>query len=109
MGTLYFVLKNTVLTFVIVSFMQINIGSKTVETYIMNFVRSTLAPQFLGREPIEIDGRLQFSKDQIESIKSKLKKSDFYKDAKSSAKKAILEEVQGLYSNEEKPETEESE
>lgn len=102
MGTLYFVLKNTVLTFVLVSFLQVKIGSKSLETYLMGFVRGTLAPQFLGQKPIEMNGSLNFSKDQIESIKSKLKESDFYKDAKTSVKEAIIEEVQGLYSKQNK-------
>lgn len=97
MGTAYFVLKNTVLTFMIVSFLQIEVGSKTLETRLMGFVRKSLAPKFLGREPIEIDKSMDFTQNQVESIKGRIKNSEFYKDAKSGMREAIMEEIQSLF------------
>jgi hypothetical protein len=97
MGTAYFILKNTVLTFVIVSLLQIEVGSKTLETYLMRFVRSSLAPKFLGQEPIEIDGSMNFSKEQLNSIKDKIRQSEFYKEAKSSVRETMIEEIQSIY------------
>jgi|GEM_PF-3629198 len=44
MTSLYFILKNTVLTFVLVSLLQIQLGSKTLETYLMSFIRNSFAP-----------------------------------------------------------------
>jgi len=106
MGTAYFVLKNTVLTLVIVSFLQIKLGSKTLETYLMGFVRESLAPKFLGHEPIEIDGTMNFSKNQVESIKQKFRKSEFYKEAKEGVKETLMEEIQSLYNKEDLSEEE---
>ena len=96
MGSLYFILKNTVITFMIVSFLQIKVGSKTLETRLMSLVRESLAPKFLGHEPFEMDG-MQFSKDQIKDIKSKVKESDFYKEATSGMREAIMEEMQTMF------------
>ena len=109
MGTAYFVLKNTVLTLVIVSFLQIKLGSKTLETYLMGFVRETLAPKFLGHEPIEIDGSMRFNKNQVESIKQRFRKSEFYKEAKEGVKETLMEEIQSLYNDENAPKDENKE
>ena len=97
MGTAYFVLKNTALTFMIVSFLQLEVDSKSLEIHLMDVVRKNLAPKFLGHEPISIDSNKNFTQDQIESIKIKIKDSEFYKEAKSSMRETIMREVQSFF------------
>ena len=97
MSSLYFILKNTVLTFVLVSLLQIQLGSKTLETYLMSFIRNNFAPTFLGQSKNPESQKEVLSPKQIKDLKAKIKKSDFYKDAKSSVKKTIMKEVQSLY------------
>ena len=97
MTSLYFILKNTVLTFVLVSLLQIQLGSKTLETYLMSFIRNSFAPTFLGQTKNPQSEKEVLSPKQLKDLKSKIKESSFYKDAKSSVKKTIMKEVQSLY------------
>ena len=105
----YFILKNVVITFVIVNLLQMRVDSKPIETHLMGFVRKTLAPQFLGKESLEIDESLKFTQNQIDSIKEKIRDSGFYKKAQSNMKKTILEEIQSLFKEKQKKREEQEE
>ena len=108
MSTLYFVLKNTAITFVLVSLLQIKIGSQTVEFRLMSLVRSELAPMFLDKEKLELNGKpVRFTKEQLSSIKEKIKNSEALKNAKAGAKDMLLDEIQNIFNDKEKEEEKE--
>lgn len=103
MGTLYFVLKNTAITFILVSLLQIKIGSKTMESRLMNLIRSDFAPMFLDNNRLELNGRsVKFSKEQLDSLKEKIKNSEALKNARAGAKDMLLDEIQKIFNEEEK-------
>lgn len=108
MGTFYFVLKSTVITFVLVSLLQIKLGSQTLEFRLMNLIRTDLAPMFLDKDKLQINrNSVEFSKEQLHSIKEKIKNSDALKNAKDGAKDMLLEEIQSLFQNEKNKDSQE--
>ena len=108
MSTLYFVLKNTAITFVLVSLLQIKIGSQTMEYRLMNLIRSDLAPMFLDKEKVELNGNsIEFSREQLDSIKERIKNSEALKNAKAGAKEMLLDEIQNIFNKEENKKSDE--
>ena len=98
MGSIYFFLKNMVITFVVVSILQINIGSKTMEQRLMSLVRKDLAPMFLDKDKLLVDGDpVQLTRKQMESLKKEIKNSETYKKAKAGAKEVLLDEIQDIF------------
>ncbi len=100
MGTLYFVIKNSIVTLSIVTLMQISVLGKTIEDRIMNFVRGNFAVRFLGTEHMTLNEEsLELSPEQIKEIRSRFGESAFMKMVKSQAKELLKEELKNMSSN----------
>lgn len=94
MGTIYFILKNSIITIVIVCLLQIQFGDKTLEDRLMTFVRTTVAPSFLGTETTYIKEKsLHVSPTDLGEIRKKIYDSPLFKGVKSGAKEVFLKEM----------------
>jgi hypothetical protein len=94
MSSLYFVVKNSILTFVIVCLLQVKFGSKTIENRLMNWIRKDLAPTFLGTETVyESTPKIELSPETISKLRKKVYQSSVFKNIKNSAKEIFLNEI----------------
>lgn len=94
MGSLYFVLKNSIITIIIVCLLQIQISSKSLEERLMTFVRHTIAPKFLGTETTYITNEsLQLSPKDLGNIRKKIYNSSAFKGLQKNAKDVFLKEM----------------
>lgn len=106
-GTLYFVIKSTVVTFLIVCLLQIQFRDRTIEDRLMSFVRDSLAPQVLGDESIAIDHKkYRMSPKDIKSLRKKVFESNALKGVKKSAKSLFFEEMTEVMKTPDKKENE---
>lgn len=100
MGTLYFVVKNTIVTIVVVTLMQVSLLGKTIEDRVMNFVRGNFAVKFLGTEHISLnENSLELSPKQITEIRKRFGESAFMKMIKTQATEMMKEELKSLKAN----------
>ncbi len=113
MGSLYFIIKNTVLTVIIVCFMQIQFGGKSIEHRLMGFVRKTVAPKFLGTETTYIKEKsLAIDHKDLQKIRNnkvfdgvKTKAKDlFFKEMNEVIKESQKEKLKELEKSESKKE-----
>lgn len=101
-GTVYFILKSSVLTFFIVCFLQIKIGSHTFEDRIMNSVRNTFAPQILNVQTDYIkSGRYKIGPKELKKVKERIYKSEMLKDVRKKTKDLFLKEMTEVFSKSE--------
>lgn len=99
MGTLYFVLKSSVVSFFIVCLLQIKIGSSTFEDRLMSFARKTLAPQVLNVETDYIKpGKYKIDAKDLKKVKDRIYKSKVLKDVRKKTKDLFLKEMADVFS-----------
>jgi len=102
-GSLYFVVKSSVLTVVIVCLLQIQFRDQTLEDRLMDFVRTSLAPQMLGQEQARIDqSTYKMSPKDMAALKKKVFESEALKDVRSNVKSLFLKEMNTVMDGEEK-------
>lgn len=93
-GSLYFVVKSSVITFLIVCLLQIQFHNKTLEDRLMKFVRKTLAPQVLGKESVNLNHRkYRLEPKEMAELKKRIFESDALKGVKKSAKAIFFKEM----------------
>lgn len=79
MGTFYFFIRNTILTISLVSALQLKIGEATLETRLLNLIRSKVAQEFLGGRPALFNQKsLELSDTQMNEIREKVGESKFF-------------------------------
>ncbi len=94
MGNIYFILKNSIITIIVVCLLQIKIGANTLEDRLMSFVRLTVAPKFLGRETAYITNEsLQLTPQDLGKLRQKIYSSPIFEGAKKNAKELFLKEM----------------
>lgn len=82
------------ITFLIVCLLQIQFRGKTIEKRLMTFVRSTLAPQILGRDDTLIDhSKYRLSPTEMANLKKKVFDSEALKGVRKSAKALFFKEM----------------
>ncbi|MGH1468890.1 MAG: hypothetical protein ACRBBP_08445 [Bdellovibrionales bacterium] len=94
MGNIYFILKNSIITIIIVCLLQIKLGASTLEDKLMTFVRQTVAPKFLGKETAYITSEsLQLTPQDLGKIRSKIYNNPMFDGVKKNAKELFLKEM----------------
>ncbi len=94
MGSLYFIFKNTVITIVIVCFLQLKFKEKTLENRLMSFLRLTATPKFLGtKSPYTTSQYLKITPQDLKEIRKKIYDSSILKNIKNSVKELFLNEM----------------
>jgi len=94
-GNLYFVVKSTVITFVIVCLLQIQFQNRSLETRLMSFVRTTLAPQVLGSNDKKINhSDFTINPKEMNALKKRIFESDAFKGVGKSAKAVFIKEME---------------
>lgn len=94
MGTIYFILKNSIITIVIVCLLQLKFGDKTIEDRVMGFVRLTVAPKFLDTETTYITKKsMKLNASDLNGIRKKIYNNPVFKEVKNSAKELFLKEM----------------
>ena len=94
MGTLYFIIKNSIVTVIIVCLLQIQIAGKTFEERLMGFVQKTVAPKFLGTETTYVhENKLKMSPKDLSGIREKIYNNKMFDGVKKGAKDLFLKEM----------------
>lgn len=98
MGTLYFIIKNSIVTLALVSLMQIQFGGRSLESRLMNYIRHDLAPNFLGaREDTYIkSSELKLHPEDLVALRKKIYESPYLSGVKDSAKEIFMKEISDI-------------
>jgi|GEM_PF-2735570 len=109
-GNLYFVVKSAVITFAIVCLLQIQFQNKTLETRLMGFVRTTLAPQVLGSGDKKINhSDFKMSSKEVSALKKRIFESEAFKGVGKSAKAVFVKEMEKVMNSNDKQKNEKEE
>ena len=93
-GNLYFVVKAAVITFVIVCLLQIQFRNRTLEDRLMALVRTSLAPQVLGRENSTVlESTYKLSPSELVELRQKVFNSEALKGVKKNVKSLFFQEM----------------
>lgn len=94
MGSLYFIIKNAVVTVVVVCLLQIQIGGKTLEDRLMGFVQGSVAPKFLGTETTyNKKNPVKMTPKDLGEIRKRIYNNKLFDGVKKGAKDLFLKEM----------------
>ncbi len=94
MGSLYFILKNSIITILIVCLLQIQFSNLSLEDRLMTFVRNNVAPNFLGAETTYINKKsIHMTPADLGEIRKKIYNSSIFSGLKKNAQDVLLKEM----------------
>ena len=98
MGTLYFIAKSSILTFVIVCLLQVEFQSKSLEDRLMGYIRQQLAPKVLGVDTTYINPKdYRITPEEISEIRQKIYESESLKGIQTKARELLLKEMAEIF------------
>lgn len=95
MGSLYFIAKNTIFSLILVCLLQIKVFNKSLENYLMDFVRQSLATKFLNVDSTTYkkSNEIRITQKDLKEIRKKIFESPFLVEVKDQAKELFYDEL----------------